>query len=228
MLFWFTCMLGYDLGNFVLWAYSQMSLPWTVSVDTPFWACIPFHCSTAHYKTLAWKNHDYSSLGKYWSFGIVLGMGAQLSVVAHNKCGCARTCYWFSGLLICIPRWNFKIVVSLHVLYIKKKKKKKREKTKTKRKEIKRILDLSIVWELKLEVLVFGITFMLDWDLFPIAPLFPWLLSYLSICSTPCPQPHYNLEKSFWSWLACVSGLVVRSRGLPSLFDVCFSGVLWE
>ena len=53
MLFWFTCMFGYDLGNFVLWAYSQMSLSWTVFVDTLFWACILFHCSTAHYKPLA-------------------------------------------------------------------------------------------------------------------------------------------------------------------------------
>jgi len=57
-------------------------------------------------------------------------MGAQLSVVAHNKCGCARTCYWFLELLISIPRWDFKIVVSLHVLCIEKKR--KREKTKRK------------------------------------------------------------------------------------------------
>ena len=163
-------------------------------------------------------------------------MGAQLSVVAHNKCGYACTCYWFLGLLICIPRWDFKIVVSLHVLCIEKQKEKERKQkqnktkqNKTKQnKEIKRSLDLSIVWELKLEVLVFGITFMLDWDLFPITPLFPWLLSYLSICSTPCPQPHYNLEKSFWSWPTCDFGLVVGSRGSPSPFDVCFSGLLWE
>jgi len=70
-------------------------------------------------------------------------MGAQLSVVAHNKCGCARSCYWFLELLICIPRWDFKIVVSLHVLCMKKK-----EERKTKRKEKKRnkrSLDLSIV-----------------------------------------------------------------------------------
>jgi len=38
---------------------------------------------------------------------------------------------------------------------------------------------------------------MLDCDLFPIAPLFALLLSYLSICAIPCPRPHYNLEKSF-------------------------------
>jgi len=76
-------------------------------------------------------------------------MGAQLSVAAHNKCGCARTCYWFLGLLICIPRWDFKIVVSLHVLCIEKQKQKEREKTKRKEKKTKkrnkRSLDLSIV-----------------------------------------------------------------------------------
>ena len=65
MLFWFTCMLGYDLGNFVLWAYSQMSLPWTIFVDTPFWACIPFHCSIAHYKPLAWKTMIIPTLGNF-------------------------------------------------------------------------------------------------------------------------------------------------------------------
>jgi len=64
-------------------------------------------------------------------------MGAQLSVVEHNKCGCARTCYLFLGLLICIPRWDFKIVVSLHVLCIENKKKKKERKQKEKKKENK-------------------------------------------------------------------------------------------
>ena len=136
MLFWFTCMLGYDLGNFVLWAYSQMSLPSTVFVDTPFWACIPFHCSTAHYKPLAWKNHDYSYLRKFWSFGIVLRMGAQLSVVAHNKCGCARTCCWFLELLICTPKWDFKIYCfSACSLYRKKKEKKKKKRIKKRNKK---------------------------------------------------------------------------------------------
>ena len=104
MLFWFTCMLGFDLGNFVLWAYSQMSLPWTVSVDTPF---LSLHTLSLFYislQALSLKNHDYSYLRKFQSFGIVLGMGAQLSVVAHSKCGCAHTCYWFLELLICIPR----------------------------------------------------------------------------------------------------------------------------
>jgi len=62
-------------------------------------------------------------------------MGAQLSVVAHNKCGYARTCYWFSGLLICIPRWDFKIVVSLHVLCIKKAKRKEKKTKKRNKKE---------------------------------------------------------------------------------------------
>jgi len=62
-------------------------------------------------------------------------MGAQFSVVAHNKCGYAGTCYWFLKLLICIPRWDFKIIVSLHVLCIEKKRK---QKEKTKRKEKKR------------------------------------------------------------------------------------------
>jgi len=64
-------------------------------------------------------------------------MGAQLSVVAHNKCACARTCYWFLGLLIYIPRWDFKIVVSLHVLCIEKQKEKGRKEKEKKRKENK-------------------------------------------------------------------------------------------
>jgi len=93
-------------------------------------------------QALSLKNHDYSYLRKFWSFGIVLRMGAQLSVVAHNKRGCACTCYWFLELLICIPRWDFKIVVSLHVLCIKKgkkgkRKKKRKEKKRKQRKEIK-------------------------------------------------------------------------------------------
>ena len=29
-----------------------------------------------------------------------MGMGAQLSVVAYNKCGCVRACYRFFELLI--------------------------------------------------------------------------------------------------------------------------------
>jgi len=88
-------------------------------------------------QALSLKNHDYSYLRKFWSFGIVLGMGAQLSVVVHNKCGCARTCYWFLGLLICIPRWDFKIVFSLHVLCIEKQKEKERKQKEKKRKENK-------------------------------------------------------------------------------------------
>jgi len=91
-------------------------------------------------QALSLKNHDYSCLRKFWSFGIVLGMGAQLSVVAHNKCGCARTCYWFLKLLICIPIWDFKIVASLHVLCIEKKKRSDKTKRKEKkRKEIKEV-----------------------------------------------------------------------------------------
>jgi len=88
-------------------------------------------------QALSLKNHDYSYLRKFWSFGIVLGMGAQLSVVTHNKCGCARACYLFLGLLICIPRWDFKIVISLHVLCIEKQKQKERKQKGKKRKEKK-------------------------------------------------------------------------------------------
>ena len=66
-------------------------------------------------------------------------MGAQLSVVAHNKCGCARTC-WFLELLICTPKWDFKIVASLDVLCIEKKKRSDKTKRKEKkRKEIKEV-----------------------------------------------------------------------------------------
>jgi len=98
-------------------------------------------------QALRLKNHDSSYLGKFLSFEIILGMDAQLSVVAHNKCGCTHTCYWFLELLICIPRWNFKIVVSLHVLCIKKKEKENKEKRKEKKrkKRNKRSFDLSIV-----------------------------------------------------------------------------------
>jgi len=64
-------------------------------------------------------------------------MGAQLSVIAHNKYGCVHTCYWFLELLICIPRWDFKIVVSLHILCIKKERKQKAKKRKQ-RKEKKK------------------------------------------------------------------------------------------
>jgi len=88
-------------------------------------------------QALSPKNHDYSYLRKFWSFGIVLGMGAQLSVIAHNKCGYAHACYRFLGLLICIPRWDFKIVVSLHVLCIEKQKEKERKQKEKKRKENK-------------------------------------------------------------------------------------------
>jgi len=59
-------------------------------------------------------------------------MGAQLSMVAHNKCGWARTYCWFLELLICTPKWDFKIVVSLHVLCIEKEKKKRENKNKRK------------------------------------------------------------------------------------------------
>jgi len=59
-------------------------------------------------------------------------MGAQLNVVTHNKCGSARTCCWFLELLICTPKWDFKIVVSLHVLCIEKEKKKRENKKKRK------------------------------------------------------------------------------------------------
>jgi len=62
-------------------------------------------------------------------------MGAQLSVVVHNKCGCAHTCYWFLEFLICIPRWDFKIVVCLHVICIKKRV--KRDKKRKEKKEKK-------------------------------------------------------------------------------------------
>ena len=42
---------------------------------------------------------------------------------------------WFLELLICTPKWDFKIFISLHVLCIQKK---KREKTKRKEKRIKK------------------------------------------------------------------------------------------
>jgi len=61
-------------------------------------------------------------------------MGAQLSVVAHNKCGCAHTCYWFLELLIYIPGGISKFLF-LCMFFVYKKRK---EKTKRKqRKEIK-------------------------------------------------------------------------------------------
>ena len=72
-------------------------------------------------------------------------MSAQLSVVALNKCGCVHTCYWFLELLICIPKWDFKIVVSLHVFCIEKKRiREKRKRKEKKRKEIKEIKEVWI------------------------------------------------------------------------------------
>jgi len=52
----------------------------------------------------------------------------------------------------------------------------RKEKNEKKKKIKKRKLGLSIVRELNLGVLEFGITFMLDFYLFPIAPLFPLVL----------------------------------------------------
>jgi len=58
MLFWFTCMLGYDLGNFVLWVYSQMI--------TPFFSLRTlFHWFIGHYKPLAWKTMIIPTLGNF-------------------------------------------------------------------------------------------------------------------------------------------------------------------
>ena len=45
--------------------FCSVSLPWTISVDTTFWACIPFHCSTTHYKPLAWKTMIIPTLGNF-------------------------------------------------------------------------------------------------------------------------------------------------------------------
>ena len=39
---------------------------------------------------------------------------------------------WFLELLICTPKWDFQIVVSLHVLCIEKEKKNRENKTKRK------------------------------------------------------------------------------------------------
>ena len=50
-------------------------------------------------------------------------MDAQLSVVVR-----ALVVGWFLELLICTPKWDFKIVVSLHVLCIEKKERKQKEK----------------------------------------------------------------------------------------------------
>ena len=76
-------------------------------------------------------------------------MGAKLSVVAHNKCGCAHTCYWFLELLICIPKWDFKIFCFFACSLYKKKienKTNRKEKKRKQRKEIKGVwMDLSIV-----------------------------------------------------------------------------------
>jgi len=66
-------------------------------------------------------------------------MGAELSVVAHNKCGCARTCYLFLELLICIPRWDFKNFCFFACsLYKKKREDRKQKEKKTKQNKEKK------------------------------------------------------------------------------------------
>jgi len=90
-------------------------------------------------QALSLKNHDYSYLRKFWSFGIVLGMGAQLSVVADNKCGCPRTCYWLLGLLICIPKVGFQNCCFFACSLYRKNKKKERKQKEKKRKQRKEI-----------------------------------------------------------------------------------------
>jgi len=65
MFFWFRCMFGYDLGNFVSMSLQPDEPTLAVFVDSPFWACIPFHCSIAHYKPLAWKTMIHPALGNF-------------------------------------------------------------------------------------------------------------------------------------------------------------------
>ena len=118
-----------------------------------------------------------------------------ISVVVHTHLFCS----WIAHLYILCRTWK------QFFLYSKMKRKKiKNEEKKMKIK--KRGLDFvtfceNWIWR----------CWSLEWlsclilTYFPIGPLFPLVLfSHLSICSTRCPQPHYNLEKSFWSWFACV------------------------
>jgi len=66
-------------------------------------------------QALSLKNHDYSYLRKFWSFGIVLGMGAQLSVVLYPG--------GISKLLF------------LYMFFVKKKRKRKRENNNKKKRK---------------------------------------------------------------------------------------------
>ena len=82
---------------------------------------------------------------------------------------------WIAHLYILCQTWKSLFLYSKMKRNEKRKEKKiKRNEKKKKRK--KRGLSLSIMWELNLEVLEFGIAFMLDLTYLPITPLFPLVL----------------------------------------------------
>ena len=57
---------------------------------------------------------------------------------------------------------------------------------------------VDIVWLILWILEVLGLLFMLNFDLFPIAPLFLWVLAtYPIFYPPPCPWPHYNLKRPF-------------------------------
>ena len=112
--------------------------------------------------------------------------------VLSFKCGCAHTCF-VHGLLIC----TFYVGLENSCFSTKKMKRIK------KKKERVWVWALCENWIWKCWSLELLSCLILTY--FPFTPIFPLVLfSHLCICSTPCPQPHYNLEKSFWSWFACV------------------------
>jgi len=86
------------------WAYLGL-----FALIAPYERAYPFSLFYSSLQALNLKNHDSSLLRKFQSFGIVLGMGALLIVVAHNKCGCAHTCFcsWIAHLYILCQTWKF-------------------------------------------------------------------------------------------------------------------------
>jgi len=79
----------------------------------------PFSVIYSSLQAFSLKNHDSSFLRKFRSFGIVLGIGAKLSVVVHIL-------VFVLGLLICTFIRDLKIVVSL----LKNKERRKEKKRK--------------------------------------------------------------------------------------------------
>ena len=103
-----------------MWAYLEL-----ISLDSPFELMFHFSWFIAPLQALNLKNHDCPFLRKFRSFGIVLGMGAQISVGVCSYVlvlGFASLVYIFSGCLFFIKNKN----KNKKTANRKKKKKKRR------------------------------------------------------------------------------------------------------